>query len=192
MAKCASCDKKKGKRNCPALGSAICPECCGTKRQKEIDCPLDCFYLGKSKEYFTDRQEAAKLNDFEREMKSIIRNEEPVADVLQNIEFIIHKIYREHRNITDRHVETALEYLLEMGKAQMDMPAKFLTKLSPNVQAIVDGVNDILEFRESFVKKREDFITKLKCIYRVLDSVRTHRDPRDDCSYLRFIGQFLR
>ncbi len=89
-------------------------------------------------------------------------------------------------------METALEYLLEMGKAQMDIPAKFLTELSPNVQTIVDAVNDILELRESFSNKREDFITKLKCVYRVLDSVRTHRDPRDDCSYLKFIGQFLR
>jgi len=82
-------------------------------------------------------------------MKSIIRNEDPVADVLQNIEFIIHKIYRENRNITDPYVETALEYLLEIGKAQMDLPSKFLTELPPNVRAIVDGVNAILELGES-------------------------------------------
>lgn len=173
------------------MGSPICPHCCGTKREKEIDCPPDCFFLGKSKEYFTDRQDSARLSDFEREMKSIIGHEEAHEDLLQNIEFVIHQIYKEHGAITDRHVETALEYLLEMGKAQLDMPAKFLTELPPNVQTVVDAVNDILEFRESFAV-RESLLTRLKCIYRVLDSVRTHRDSNNDCSYLRFIGNFLR
>lgn len=191
MAKCGSCAARKGKRNCPSLGAAICPQCCGTKRQKEIVCPPDCFYLGKSKEYFTDRQEAEKLSDFEREMKSIIGNEDPYADVLQNIEFVISKHYRERGNITDRHAETALVYLLEMGKAQLDLPSRFLTELPPNVQGIVDGINDILAFRESFAET-ETLITRLKCLYRVLDSVRTHHDPRDDCSYLKFIGSFVR
>jgi hypothetical protein len=191
MAKCGSCVARKGKRNCPALGAVICPQCCGTKRQKEIDCPPDCFFLGKSKEYFTDRQEAGKLSDFERQMKSIIGKEDPYADVLQNIELMISKIYKDRGNITDRHVEAALEHLMEMGKARLDLPAKFLTELSPNVQSIVDGVNDILEFRES-IGRREDLITRLKCVYRVLDSVRTHHDPKDDCSYLTFIGHFMR
>jgi hypothetical protein len=172
------------------LGAVICPRCCGTKRQKKIDCPTDCFYLGTSKEYFANRQEAERLSDFEREMKSIIGDEDPYADVLQNIEFTISKIYEDRGSITDRHVETALEYLLEMGKAQLNLPAKFLTGLPPNVQSVVDGIDDILEFRNSFAK-RESLITRLKCIYRVLDSVRTHRDPRDDCSYLEFIGQFV-
>jgi hypothetical protein len=190
MAKCGSCVARKGKRNCPALGAVICPQCCGTKRQKEIDCPPDCFFLGKSKEYFTDRQEAEKLSDFEREMKSLIGNEDRYADTLQNIEYIINKIYKNPGNITDRHVETALEHLMEMGKAQLDLPAKFLIGLPPNVQSIVDGINDILEFRESLAV-REDLITRLKCIYRVLDSVRTHFNPKDDCSYLKFIDHFL-
>ena len=190
MAKCASCAARKGKRNCPASGAIICPQCCGTRRQKEIGCPPDCFYLGKSKEYFAGRQVVERLSDFEREMKSIIGNEDPYADVLQNIEFTISKIYEDRGSITDRHVETALEYLLEMGKAQLNLPSKFLTGLPSNVQSVVDGINDILESRNSFAKG-ESLITRLKCIYRVLDSVRTHRDLRDDCSYLEFIGHFV-
>lgn len=191
MAKCTSCVTKKGKRNCPALGGLICPQCCGTKKEKEIDCSPDCFYLGKSKQYFTDRQEGVMLSDFEREMKSVIGDEEQYMDILQNIEFIIHRIYRERGNFTDKHVETALEYLLEMGKAQLDLPAKFLTEPPPNVRAIVDGINDIFEFRES-LRAREHLLIRLKCIYQVLDSVRMHRNPTDDSSYLKFASQFLR
>ncbi|HQN20505.1 MAG TPA: hypothetical protein PKV86_15240, partial [Syntrophobacteraceae bacterium] len=85
------------------MGAAICPECCGTKKQKEIDCAVDCFYLGKSREYFLDRQEAARISDFDREMKSIMGKEDDHAGLLQNIEFIIHKIYKDFGTITDRH-----------------------------------------------------------------------------------------
>ncbi|MDM8524182.1 hypothetical protein QUF80_12500 [Desulfococcaceae bacterium HSG8] len=192
MAKCASCNSRKGKRNCPGLVSAICSQCCGIKREKEIDCPEDCFYLGKSKQYFTDRQEARKISDFERELKSVEGNEDDYLDILQNMEFAIHRIYKEHGNINDRHVETALEYFIEMGKAQSDVPAKFLTELPPNIQAIVDAVDDILSFRDSLTGEKEGMMTKLKCIYRILDSVKTHFNSGDDCSYLNFVGQFLK
>jgi hypothetical protein len=191
MAKCGSCIARKGKRNCPALGVVICPQCCGMKRHKEIGCPPDCFFLERSKEYFTDRQEVERLSYFEREMKSIIGKEDTYADMLQNVEFMIHKIFETDGNITDRHVETALEYLLETGKAQLNLPAKVLTELTPGIQRIVDGINDILGFRES-IGQKESLISRLKCIYRVLDSVRTHHDSTDDCRYLRFIGHFHR
>jgi hypothetical protein len=148
--------------------------------------------MGQSKQYFTDRQESRKVADFEREMRSIVGDEDSYLDVLQNIEFIIHKIYKEHGNINDRDVETALEYFIEMGKAQLDVPAKFLTQLPPNVQMIVDAVDDILDVRESFAGEKEDFITKLKCIYRILDSVKTHYRSNDNYSYLKFVGQFLK
>lgn len=192
MAKCVSCNSRKGKRNCPALAGLICSQCCGAKKVKEIDCPEDCFYIGKSQQYFTDRQESQQISDFEREMKKTIGSEDKYLDILQNIEFIIHKIYREQGNITDKNVETALDYLIEMGKAQMDLPSKFLTKLPPNVQNIVDAIDAILEMRETFTKNKEQLMDRLKCIYRILDSVRTHYDPKDDCSYLDFIGQFVR
>jgi len=190
MAKCTVCKSKKGKRNCPALVDVICPQCCGSNKMKEIDCPSDCFYLGKSKKYFSERQDSKKVKDFDREMKSIIGDEETYTDILQNIEAIISNIYVERGNICDRDVKTALEYLMEMGKAQLDLPSKFLTDLPPNVQTIVDEVSDILEFRESFGKK-EDLITRLKCIYRVLDSVETHHHPVDKNSYLNYISMFL-
>jgi len=186
MAKCMVCKMKKGKRNCPALGVTICAQCCGSNKEKEIDCPTDCFFLEKSKKYFSDRQDSQKITDFDREMESIIGNEDPYVDVLQNIEAIISKICTKQGNC-DKDVEVALEYLMEMGKTQLGLPSKFLTELPSNIQSIVDAVNDILVFRES-LGMREDLLTRLRCIYRVLDSVKTHHDPRDKNSYLKFIG----
>lgn len=192
MAKCVSCNLRKAKRNCPALPGLICSQCCGVKMVKKINCPTDCFYRNKSQQYFTDRQKSEQISDFEREMKKIIGNENGYLDILQNIEFIIYKIYNEEGNITDREVETALEYLIEMGKAQMDLPSKFLTKLPPNVQNIIDNIDAIFKTREMFTKNKEQLMDRLKCIYRVLDSVRTHYNPKNDCSYLNFITQFLK
>jgi len=174
------------------LGSLICSLCCGTKRQKEIDCPEDCFYLGKSKRYFAEREETQLLSDFEREMRKVIGDEDQYLDILQNIEFGIYAVYKKQGNITDRDAETALEYLFEMGKAQLDLPSKFLTTLPPNVQSVVDVVDDILKMRETVTRQKEPLMKKLKCIYRVLDSVRTHYSLSDEYSYLNFIGQFLR
>ena len=46
--KCVSCNQRKGRRECPALGGLICTQCCGSKRGIEIKCPDDCSYFGQS------------------------------------------------------------------------------------------------------------------------------------------------
>ena len=48
---CPSCGQRKARRACPALGSNICPVCCGTKRLVEIKCPADCGYLASAREH---------------------------------------------------------------------------------------------------------------------------------------------
>jgi hypothetical protein len=49
--KCLLCESRKAKRFCPAKGAQICPVCCGSKREVEIDCPSDCVYLHAGREY---------------------------------------------------------------------------------------------------------------------------------------------
>ncbi len=46
--KCISCNQRKGRRECPALGGQICTQCCGSKRGIEIKCPDDCRYFGQA------------------------------------------------------------------------------------------------------------------------------------------------
>ena len=45
MEKCTLCDSRRARRNCPALGQIICPQCCGSKREETISCPFECVYL---------------------------------------------------------------------------------------------------------------------------------------------------
>lgn len=63
MAKCGFCGKRKGKRPCPALG-AICSECCGVHRQKEITCPSHCAYLPSTASRGAMNTATTKLDDF--------------------------------------------------------------------------------------------------------------------------------
>jgi len=48
---CPLCGTRKGRRACPAVGHSICPNCCGTKRVTEIQCPEDCGYLASAREH---------------------------------------------------------------------------------------------------------------------------------------------
>lgn len=53
--KCPLCENRKAKRQCPAKGQQICPVCCGTKREVEIDCPSNCVYLHSGREYESEK-----------------------------------------------------------------------------------------------------------------------------------------
>lgn len=48
---CPLCGQRKARRPCPALGKNICSVCCGTKRQREIQCPPACVYLSSAREH---------------------------------------------------------------------------------------------------------------------------------------------
>lgn len=178
--KCASCHAKLGKRQCPALGALICSVCCGTKREKTIQCPPDCPYLGK-----------AKTTSVEKQLHSLQGHEEEHLDLLQNIEFSISKFYRDTRSITDREVENVMHYLVEQGKRDMGAAAEPLPDLLANEEDLLASIEGILKARQRQVGHDEAQMVKLQCFTRILDSVKLHRSPHQPCNYLNFIGQFL-
>jgi len=49
MPKCVLCETRKPRRNCPAKGGDICPQCCGTSREVTLVCPFDCDYLREAR-----------------------------------------------------------------------------------------------------------------------------------------------
>ena len=59
MAKCPLCSRRSAKRHCPAKGVKICPTCCGTHREVEIECPSDCTYLRAGRTYDAGRRHPA-------------------------------------------------------------------------------------------------------------------------------------
>jgi hypothetical protein len=49
--KCAICQVRKPRRECPGVHGEICTICCGTEREQSIDCPLDCVWLREAHEH---------------------------------------------------------------------------------------------------------------------------------------------
>ena len=51
MEKCPVCTTRRPRRNCPALGKDICPQCCGSEREETISCPSECSYLKEGRPF---------------------------------------------------------------------------------------------------------------------------------------------
>ncbi len=190
MAKCKSCHAGKAKKACPALNIDICDKCCRTKMEQEIACPGDCVFLIKSKQSIITKEQTLKMRNFEKEMKSIIRNEEEHLDILQNIEFIVYTHHKENVTISDRDVEAALEYLMERGKNDLGLDSKNITDLSNEAKILIESIDGIFLLRDKF-DDNENLILRLKCINRVLKSVKDHFNSKNEYNYLNFIGSFV-
>ena len=84
MAMCPLCSSRPAKRYCPAVAEQICPVCCGTKREIEIDCPSSCAYLKASRSYeaekrVPDPELAAKAYKYDQ---NFINRYHPLLDAL--------------------------------------------------------------------------------------------------------------
>lgn len=77
---CPSCERRRARRDCPALNRTICTVCCGTKRQVEIACPSDCIYLSAAREH-----PAAVVRR---------RQEQDVAELLPTIRHLTERQYQ--------------------------------------------------------------------------------------------------
>ncbi|MBI2820817.1 MAG: hypothetical protein HYX74_01205 [Acidobacteria bacterium] len=128
--RCLICDKRKGKRFCPARNGLICAQCCGEKRVVEIDCPPGCVYLSEGVRYQVEhkyarlarewdegrREEAARLsrkfgdlfNSFESYVAQNRRALETDQRLLEALELIEKEIQTEIKGIIYRPTATSL------------------------------------------------------------------------------------
>jgi len=84
MPRCPLCSVRSAKRFCPAKETTICPVCCGTKREIEIDCPSSCPHLKAGRSYeaekrIPDADFAARIQSFDQDF---LRRYSPVLDGL--------------------------------------------------------------------------------------------------------------
>lgn len=105
MAKCSHCRQRKAKRACPALGSPLCPLCCGQLREKELHCPPACPYLSTHRSY-----QESKVIRKKRTFSEDVLNDERLAWLVLNIEVPLHSHGVKHPSFTDRDAILALEY----------------------------------------------------------------------------------
>jgi len=111
---CPICGKRAAKRFCPAKGEKICAICCGTERERTIDCPADCAYLIKAHRYEAEHRAPPSRDEF------------PYPDIEFPVEFVYERwavvtglantmtgFQSQHRDLVDGLANQALSSLAE-------------------------------------------------------------------------------
>ena len=111
--KCPLCESRKAKRFCPAKAGQICPVCCGTKREVEIDCPSDCVYLHAGREY-----ESSKLARTALPRRRTERLWEPsflgsLYPLMMGVSQVITTVRRSSPDLADSDVQAVFDSLLQ-------------------------------------------------------------------------------
>lgn len=164
MAKCSSCEMRKGDRFCPGLNVSICSLCCGAKREKEILCDGACEYLKKGKDYQLGREVEKKIiSDFQAETSDVFEMNEVAAFVMALERFFVDEFY-DDKEASDSHIYEAL------------------TKVYAFQKGIIPGLEGENKFEESIFKKFNELSKrfsnlseelKARAILRTIKSVRS-------------------
>ncbi len=130
--------------------------------------------------------------------------EEEYDDVLQNIEFAILSVYREHSELLDYEVEKALNALMVAYQAEQQQRAPSPVAFTPLGQQVYARVRSMCEWRlgrkelpvaESSAERSQPSPLSLDevvaCLKRIRKSVQkwTQREGRQ--GYLRFVDEFI-
>jgi hypothetical protein len=164
MAKCKSCNERKGDRLCPGLNASICSLCCGTKREKEILCDGACEYLKKGKNYQLGREIEQKITShLQAETSDVFEMDEVAAFVMALEKFFVDQFY-DDEEANDNHIYEAL------------------TKIYAFQKGILPGLEGENKSEESIFKKFNEVIKrfsnlseelKSRAILRIIKSVRS-------------------
>jgi hypothetical protein len=120
LAKCSRCNQRKAKRYCPALGSSLCPLCCGLIREKRINCPPNCPFLSRHKPY----QESKIIHKRQAFSEDVAQNERLLWLTL-HIEAPIKEYADKNPVFVDKDALLALDYAkakIEKGKSKLVLP----------------------------------------------------------------------
>lgn len=122
MAKCSRCNQRKAKRYCSALGSNLCPLCCGLIREKRINCPPSCPFLSKHKPY-----QESKIVHKRQAFSEEVPQDERLLWLTLHIEAPIMEYADKNPAFVDKDALLALDYAkakIEKGKSKLVLPGE--------------------------------------------------------------------
>jgi|SRR5271166_6057411 len=130
--------------------------------------------------------------------------EGPYRDVLQNIEFAIVSVYREHLDLADSNVDKVLEGLIRIYTAETDQrpaPTLALSEMDKVLLARVRGMCELRLGREGLqTQAGTDVMSMIEpktpdeivaCLKRIRKSVNRWTKQGGRQGYLRFVSQFI-
>lgn len=136
MSKCSMCGRRKGKRQCAALRSPICTQCCGSNRLKRIQCPSNCAYLQQARTIEIERRErelqrkGATASAVELEVASF-----PVREAIVTYTST-------HPDVTDEDVISVLGALEDAVHREMAQGVKVTPQLPEHLMPLVKALTD--------------------------------------------------
>ena len=130
--------------------------------------------------------------------------EEEYEDVLQNIEFAIMGVYREHPELVDSEVEKAVNALILTYQAEMQRCTPSPVSFTPLGQQVYVRVQSMCEWRlgrkEVFLTASGEHLPKpeplsleamIACLKRIRKSVQTWTRREGRQGYLCFVEEFF-
>jgi hypothetical protein len=130
--------------------------------------------------------------------------EEEYEDVLQNIEFAIVSVFREHSELLDYEVEKALNALIATYQAEQHQRAPSPVAFSPLGQQIYSRVRSMCEWRlgreelfavESGAEMPQPSLLSsdevIACLKRIRKSVQKWTQRAGRQGYVRFVNEFI-
>jgi len=193
MARCSRCQQRKAKRACPALGSPLCPLCCGRLREKELHCPPGCLYLSQHKPYQENRV-LQKKGTFSAE----VLHDERLAWLTLNIEASLKDFGERKPDFIDKDAILALEYAksrVEKGQslivlAKDEGPAK-----NDAGEAVLQSLNQCRFQRKIILPQNLEMYNpeeKIKCLENTILAVKhLARGQLEGRAYLQDIDRRL-
>lgn len=169
MAKCSHCRQRKAKRHCPALGSELCPLCCGQLREKTLHCPANCPFLARHKPY-QEKKIIQKKRTFSRD----VFDDERLNWLTLHIEAPLQALAEKDSVLTDRDAVLALEYArdrVEEERPRLLVPQGERRPQNELGEAIFQSLEQcryqraIILLQEVEAYKKEE---KLKCLENVI------------------------
>lgn len=201
MAVCSRCRQRKAKRDCPALGSALCSLCCGRARNRDFSCPESCRFLAESKPYQERRavSKSESASPSRRPQDDILRDER-LAWLASHVEFPL-KVYGQRKpELTDGEVVLALDYArdrLEKAGRVLILPGEALKPRNEMGEAVLKNMADC-RYEGAIILPGADQAysrgDQLMVLDRILASARelTRSNPSGRNYIDRLIGHFER
>ena len=200
--KCAVCEQKKGKRNCPAKNALICASCCGEKRVLEIACPETCDYLKSGRKH--EAEEYAKLLR-SLDPRSQERNSRVFHDhinVLGRLEYSFAQARFLSRGLRDKDAVQAVDLLLD--KYRTEEKGLFYEKTSDDLRVeslrrelreVMDSFRNPQREEDPAVISPQDNRLPLSAAIDCLECIRSligafQAEGRSDSAYVDFLARF--
>ena len=191
MAKCSRCGRRKAKRRCPALGSDLCPLCCGRLREKEIRCPPGCPVLTQHGPYQEKKIIYKKTASHED-----IPEDERLIWLSFNIEAALFEYSRRHLSFSDRDAVLALELAkeeLEKSQSRLVLPQQKAKPKSEIVEAVLLSIDRCRYEKRIILPQDEECYTreeKRLCLdATILKIKRTANGHLEDRTYLEGLAR---